>query len=388
MTFTKTVQLPVDVDEAFALITQPERLRRWQTVSAQVDLRVGGDYRWTVTPGHLASGTFREVEPGKRIVFGWGWDGSAGPRPGLERRHDHARAGRRRYQRDPRPRGPDRPSRRSGTPRAGTTSSSGLEKAAADRRRRPGRVGRRPREPRPAGQRRGHPGRAPAGAAQPHQRGPHQGHAVQRVRLPRAGRAPLRLDHRPGRDDRRRGEEPRGGVAGEPGRRHGRPGDHRVARPRPRGQRAPPGRRRVPGRAGHQHPVAGVPPARVGLRPGQRPEADRLRRARDVRARAGRAGRPRRPGRRGVRRRGRGPGRRLADGASWWPTRVADRSSPSEPGRAPADYGTCANRAICSRPYDVRRRVSCGTPGSPSRSGCRRSTPSAGSRSPGPRPRP
>ena len=77
MTFTKTVQLPVDVDEAFALITQPERLRRWQTVSAYVDLRAGGDWRWTVTPGHVASGTFREVDPGRRVVFGWGWDGSA-----------------------------------------------------------------------------------------------------------------------------------------------------------------------------------------------------------------------------------------------------------------------------------------------------------------------
>jgi uncharacterized protein (TIGR03086 family) len=77
MTFTATVQLPVDIDEAFALITQPERLRRWQAVSAQVDLRVGGSYRWTVTPGHLAAGTFREVEPGRRVVFGWGWGDDA-----------------------------------------------------------------------------------------------------------------------------------------------------------------------------------------------------------------------------------------------------------------------------------------------------------------------
>lgn len=76
MTFTKTVQLPVSPDEAFALVTQPERLRRWQTVSAYVDLRAGGEYRWTVTPGHLAHGTFREVEPGRRVVFGWGWDGN------------------------------------------------------------------------------------------------------------------------------------------------------------------------------------------------------------------------------------------------------------------------------------------------------------------------
>ena len=75
MSFTKTVALPVSPDEAFVLITDPERLRRWQTVSAVVDLRAGGQYRWTVTPGHVAAGTYREVEPGRRIVFGWGWEG-------------------------------------------------------------------------------------------------------------------------------------------------------------------------------------------------------------------------------------------------------------------------------------------------------------------------
>ena len=77
MSYPKTVVLPVTPDEAFALITEPERLRRWQTVSAVVDLRAGGSYRWTVTPGHVAAGTFREVEPGRRIVFGWGWDADA-----------------------------------------------------------------------------------------------------------------------------------------------------------------------------------------------------------------------------------------------------------------------------------------------------------------------
>jgi uncharacterized protein (TIGR03086 family) len=72
----KTVLLPVSTDEAFALITEPDRLRRWKTVSARVDLRAGGQYRWTVIPGHIAAGTFVEVEPGRRIVFGWGWEGS------------------------------------------------------------------------------------------------------------------------------------------------------------------------------------------------------------------------------------------------------------------------------------------------------------------------
>jgi uncharacterized protein (TIGR03086 family) len=70
----KTVLLPVSTDEAFALITEPDRLRRWKAVSARVDLRVGGGYRYTVVPGHVAAGTFREVDPGRRIVFGWGWE--------------------------------------------------------------------------------------------------------------------------------------------------------------------------------------------------------------------------------------------------------------------------------------------------------------------------
>lgn len=74
MTFDKTVVVPLDLDQTFALITQPERLRRWQTVAARVDLRVGGEYRWTVTPGHHAAGTFTEIEPGKRIAFTWGWE--------------------------------------------------------------------------------------------------------------------------------------------------------------------------------------------------------------------------------------------------------------------------------------------------------------------------
>jgi uncharacterized protein (TIGR03086 family) len=75
MSFTKSAVLPVTPDEAFALITEPERLRRWKTVTASVDLRAGGEYRFTVVPGHVAEGTYHEVEPGRRVVFGWGWEG-------------------------------------------------------------------------------------------------------------------------------------------------------------------------------------------------------------------------------------------------------------------------------------------------------------------------
>jgi len=82
MPFEKSVLVPLGADETFALITEPDRLRRWQVITARVDLRAGGDYRWTIIPGSSASGTFTEVEPGKRIVFTWGWEGSADLPPG------------------------------------------------------------------------------------------------------------------------------------------------------------------------------------------------------------------------------------------------------------------------------------------------------------------
>jgi uncharacterized protein (TIGR03086 family) len=82
MAFEKSVLVPLSADDTFALITEPDRLRRWQVITARVDLRAGGDYRWTIVPGHSAAGTYTEVEPGRRVVFSWGWEGSADLPPG------------------------------------------------------------------------------------------------------------------------------------------------------------------------------------------------------------------------------------------------------------------------------------------------------------------
>lgn len=82
MSFERTVLLPIDANTAFSLVTQPERLRRWQTVASRIDLQTGGSYRFTMGPGHQAAGIFSEIEPGKRLVFTWGWEGSADVLPG------------------------------------------------------------------------------------------------------------------------------------------------------------------------------------------------------------------------------------------------------------------------------------------------------------------
>ena len=82
MPFDKTVVVPLDPDATFDLVTQPDRLRRWMTVTAHVDMRAGGGYRWTVTPGHIAAGTVVDVDPGKHVTFAWGWEGDGDLPPG------------------------------------------------------------------------------------------------------------------------------------------------------------------------------------------------------------------------------------------------------------------------------------------------------------------
>src|SRR5579862_7991127 len=82
MPFEKSVFVPLDADETFALITRPDRLRRWQAITARVDLRAGGEYRWTIIPGHVARGIITELETGRRVVLTWGWEGDPGLPPG------------------------------------------------------------------------------------------------------------------------------------------------------------------------------------------------------------------------------------------------------------------------------------------------------------------
>lgn len=96
MPFEKAVVVPLDPTSTFALITQPDRLRRWMAVAARIELRTGGAYRWTVTPGHSAAGTVIDVDPGKRVVFTWGWEDHGDPAGRVDGDH-HADPGRRRH---------------------------------------------------------------------------------------------------------------------------------------------------------------------------------------------------------------------------------------------------------------------------------------------------
>jgi uncharacterized protein YndB with AHSA1/START domain len=73
-------------EELFAAWTTPEALKRWHApndltvVLAEVDLREGGRYRIHMQePGdgamHKVGGTYRVVDPPRKLVYTWRWEG-------------------------------------------------------------------------------------------------------------------------------------------------------------------------------------------------------------------------------------------------------------------------------------------------------------------------
>jgi uncharacterized protein YndB with AHSA1/START domain len=71
-------------ERVFNAWTRSEELRKWfapgplTTAVADVDLRVGGRYRITMrTPEgkeHVVTGTYRVIDPPKRLVYTWRWE--------------------------------------------------------------------------------------------------------------------------------------------------------------------------------------------------------------------------------------------------------------------------------------------------------------------------
>ena len=71
-------------DRVYVAWTDPVQLKEWwgpegvRTRNLTADVRVGGKYRWDLTSPDgeemSAFGEYRELIPGKKIVFTWKWD--------------------------------------------------------------------------------------------------------------------------------------------------------------------------------------------------------------------------------------------------------------------------------------------------------------------------
>jgi len=71
-------------DRVYAAWTDPAQLRQWfgpenvQTHDLIADARMGGTFRWDLTNSEgekmTCRGEYRELQPGKKIVFTWQWE--------------------------------------------------------------------------------------------------------------------------------------------------------------------------------------------------------------------------------------------------------------------------------------------------------------------------
>ena len=63
-------------ETVWELLVDPEQARRWMGVDVAFEPHPGGLYRVEVVPGHVARGSFVELDPPRRLVFTWGWEQS------------------------------------------------------------------------------------------------------------------------------------------------------------------------------------------------------------------------------------------------------------------------------------------------------------------------
>lgn len=80
-----TVRLDASPDEVFAFLTDAVRYVTWQGVKAELDPRPGGLYRVWMDADTVARGEYVEVDPPRRVVFTWGWEGNDLVPPGSSR---------------------------------------------------------------------------------------------------------------------------------------------------------------------------------------------------------------------------------------------------------------------------------------------------------------
>lgn len=90
MTADEALDVPINVEvrvearpeTVFTFFVDPERYVRWQGARADLDPQPGGRYRVEMEDGSAVVGEYVEVEPPRRLVFTWGWEGNPEVPPG------------------------------------------------------------------------------------------------------------------------------------------------------------------------------------------------------------------------------------------------------------------------------------------------------------------
>jgi uncharacterized protein YndB with AHSA1/START domain len=82
--FTVNAEIRIEAppEAVFPFLTEPAKIVRWKGVDANVEAAPGGLYRVNVTGEKHAVGEYLEIDPPRRVVFTWGWEGDDQLPPG------------------------------------------------------------------------------------------------------------------------------------------------------------------------------------------------------------------------------------------------------------------------------------------------------------------
>ncbi len=75
------VEIRAPVEVVWERLTDPGEIVRWLGISATLDPRPDGRFRFELFAGQFCSGRYVEVVPNRRVVFTWGWEDPAIPLP-------------------------------------------------------------------------------------------------------------------------------------------------------------------------------------------------------------------------------------------------------------------------------------------------------------------
>lgn len=80
--FHKEVRIEASPEIVFAHFIDPARFARWMGIDHKLDPVAGGLFQVDINGRDIAVGDFVEVDCPRRVVFTWGWQGSADVPPG------------------------------------------------------------------------------------------------------------------------------------------------------------------------------------------------------------------------------------------------------------------------------------------------------------------
>jgi uncharacterized protein YndB with AHSA1/START domain len=69
-------------ETVFGFLVDPALMARWIGQEHTLDPRPGGIFRVALRAGAVASGTYKEIVPYRRVAFTWGWEGRDDLPPG------------------------------------------------------------------------------------------------------------------------------------------------------------------------------------------------------------------------------------------------------------------------------------------------------------------